>query len=163
MKRPAAALGLAGTVVGAAGLIGWMMVSGDGREVARGRALYAVHCSSCHGAQLQGQPDWQSRRPDGRLPAPPHDERGHTWHHADEVLVGIIQDGLKPYAGQNYDSDMPAFRGILSEQRIRDILSFIKSSWPQREQEFQAQMTSSTTETASATERGKNRNDRRSD
>jgi hypothetical protein len=26
------------------------------------------------------------RKPDGKLPAPPHDASGHTWHHADAQL-----------------------------------------------------------------------------
>jgi mono/diheme cytochrome c family protein len=46
----------------------------SGGERAR---IYAVHCASCHGAELQGQPVWQSRRPNGRLPAPRQDERAH--------------------------------------------------------------------------------------
>ena len=27
------------------------------------------------------------RLPNGRLPAPPHDVSGHTWHHPDQVLI----------------------------------------------------------------------------
>lgn len=149
MKPHAVAIGFAGTVVAAAVAGGWMMMSGEGRAVARGRTLYTAHCASCHGAQLQGQPNWQSVQPNGRLPAPPHDAGGHTWHHSDEVLVGIVQEGLKPYAGENYESDMPAFRGILTIQQAGDIILFIKSHWPAREREFQARVTRSTPEPAS--------------
>ena len=35
-----------------------------------GQSLYETNCASCHGAQLEGQPDWMSRLPNGRLPAP---------------------------------------------------------------------------------------------
>ena len=55
----------------------------DAAQVARGEALYAKHCASCHGANLEGQPDWKKRLANGRLPAPPHDMTGHTWHHPD--------------------------------------------------------------------------------
>ena len=52
-------------------------------QSASGAAVYVKHCASCHGANREGQPNWRERRPDGRLPAPPHDASGHTWHHAD--------------------------------------------------------------------------------
>ena len=49
--------------------------------VTHGAQIYAAACASCHGADLEGQPNWRFRNADGRLPAPPHDETGHTWHH----------------------------------------------------------------------------------
>ena len=47
----------------------------DTALVSAGKTVYATHCAACHGAQLEGQPDWRHAGPDGRLPAPPHDER----------------------------------------------------------------------------------------
>lgn len=107
-------------------------------RIARGRSLYASHCAMCHGKNLEGQPDWQTRLPTGRLPAPPHDASGHTWHHPDSVLIGITRDGLKPYAGADYESDMPAFAGILNDEEIEAVIAFIRSTWPEREREYQA-------------------------
>src|SRR5205807_2276140 len=49
----------------------------DAALVARGKAIYAEHCAACHGANLEGQANWRSRLPNGRLPAPPHDASGH--------------------------------------------------------------------------------------
>ena len=60
-------------------------------QLVTGRQLYVAHCASCHGANLEGQANWQTRRPDGKLPAPPHDATGHTWHHADRVLFDITR------------------------------------------------------------------------
>jgi mono/diheme cytochrome c family protein len=94
-----------------------------------GARLYAEHCAACHGVNLEGQPRWQHRREDGRLPAPPHDASGHTWHHPDAQLVEIIKHGparLIP----GYESDMPGFAGLLTDEEIRAILGFIKASWP---------------------------------
>jgi hypothetical protein len=63
----------------------------DAQLVASGARVYAQHCASCHGANLEGQPNWKDRLPNGRLPAPPHDASRHTCHHADEVLFDITR------------------------------------------------------------------------
>jgi mono/diheme cytochrome c family protein len=106
----------------------------DAAKVALGQKVYAQHCAACHGARLEGQPEWQRRLPNGRLPAPPHDESGHTWHHTDEVLFGITRRGLvPPYAPPGYPSDMPAVEGKLSDDEIWAVLSFIASHWKTRE------------------------------
>lgn len=101
-----------------------------------GQALYLRYCASCHGANLEGQPNWMVRLPNGRLPAPPHDETGHTWHHSDEQLLRIVSDGLAAIA-PGYETDMPAFGGKLDDQEIIAILDYIKQSWPDREREIQ--------------------------
>ena len=102
--------------------------------------LYAEHCASCHGAKLEGEPNWMERKPGGRLPAPPHDASGHTWHHADAQLFGIVKNGVTPYAGPGYQSDMPAFKAILSDDEILAVLAYIKQSWPQDIQNQQRQI-----------------------
>jgi len=95
-----------------------------------GRQIYVQHCVSCHGLKLEGQPDWRKPLANGRMPAPPHDDTGHTWHHPDEVLFGITKHGLvPPYAPPGYHSDMPAFRGVLSDSEIRAVLAYIASRW----------------------------------
>jgi mono/diheme cytochrome c family protein len=115
---------------------------GDTARVALGQRVYAQHCASCHGAKLEGQPEWRSRLPNGRLPAPPHDETGHTWHHADALLFAITKQGLvPPYAPAGYESDMPAFGQTLSDEEIWAVLAYIKSHWTSREvREARAQM-----------------------
>ncbi len=106
----------------------------DAALTARGQALYAMHCAACHGANLEGQADWRQRLPSGRMPAPPHDDSGHTWHHPDKVLFGITKEGLVPgrYAPPGYASDMPAFGKTLADQDIRAVLAFIQSRWSSR-------------------------------
>jgi mono/diheme cytochrome c family protein len=106
----------------------------DAAKVALGQKLYAQHCASCHGANLEGQPNWRQRLPNGRMPAPPHDETGHTWHHPDRVLFGITKNGLvPPYATADYQSDMPAFRDQLSDAEIWAVLAYLKTRWKTRE------------------------------
>lgn len=115
----------------------------DRAAVARGKELYATHCASCHGAKLEGQPEWRKRMPNGRLPAPPHDESGHTWHHPDSVLVDIVKNGLVPgrTAPEGYQSDMPAFGKALSDADIEAVLAYIKSTWRQEALANQKNMT----------------------
>jgi mono/diheme cytochrome c family protein len=111
----------------------------DARQVERGQLVYQRFCALCHGAKLEGQPEWRTRKPDGKLPAPPHDETGHTWHHPDELLFGIIKHGLvPPYAPPNYKSDMPAWGGTLKDDDIWAVLAYIKSRWPEETRKIQA-------------------------
>lgn len=103
----------------------------DPAQVARGAAIYRAHCAQCHGERLEGEPDWQVRRPSGELPAPPHDASGHTWHHSDEQLFGIVKHGMARFAPPDYKTAMPSFVGTLSDADIRAVLAFIKASWPE--------------------------------
>ena len=105
----------------------------NAEQLARGEKLYAQHCAACHGAKLEGQPNWRQPLPNGRMPAPPHDESGHTWHHTDAVLFGITKHGMAGYAPPGYQSDMPAFAGTLSDEEIRAVLAFIAGHWKTKE------------------------------
>lgn len=70
--------------------------------------------------------------PDGSLKAPPHDETGHTWHHQDDLLFRITKLGTAKAVGlENFNSNMPAFEGVLTETEIIAVLSWIKAQWPQ--------------------------------
>jgi len=110
-------------------------------DLSLGKSIYAQHCAACHGAKLEGQPDWRRRLPNGRLPAPPHDDSGHTWHHPDDVLFGITKHGLvPPYAPRDYESDMPAFTGKLSDDEIRAVLAYIGSHWSSEVWKLRAEM-----------------------
>lgn len=103
----------------------------NSKLVAWGESVYAGHCAACHGARLEGQADWRRPGPDGRLPAPPHDESGHTWHHDDRYLIQVVERGI--VAGEHrpsdYQGNMPAFGRTLEREEIVAVLSFIKSHW----------------------------------
>ncbi|MEK7231778.1 MAG: c-type cytochrome [Pseudomonadota bacterium] len=116
---------------------------GNTQQVARGKSVYAQYCMACHGVRLEGQPNWQEKLPSGRMPAPPHDASGHTWHHPDAMLFGMTKYGLVPgkYAPPGYQSDMPAFGGMLSDEQIWAVLAYIKSSWPPDIRRTQQEMT----------------------
>lgn len=111
--------------------------------VMQGKAIYTNNCAACHGESLQGQPNWRERMPNGKLPAPPHDKTGHTWHHPDAMLVDMVRNGLVPgkTAPAGYVSDMPAYGGILSDDEIIAVLTYIKSTWPPKVLEAQKEVT----------------------
>ena len=84
---------------------------------------------------LEGQANWRSRNEDGTLPAPPHDETGHTWYHETKMLFEYTKLGgqvtLEAVGVKNFTSGMPAFGDVLTDEQIWEVLSYIRSTWPQ--------------------------------
>ena len=127
-----------------AGLLGAICVAVIEKDAlaqdVNGQELYVEHCASCHGVNLEGQPNWRTRLSSGRMPAPPHDETGHTWHHADDQLFQITKQGIEALAPKGYESDMLGFGDVLSDDEIWAVLTFIKSTWPDKIRETQAKI-----------------------
>jgi mono/diheme cytochrome c family protein len=133
-----------GALVGVAVIIGGISFFGPGSSdeqnvelrpddlqlVALGKKVYDANCASCHGKKLEGEANWRQRGADGLLPAPPHDENGHTWHHPDALLFALTKYGPAAMAGDDYKSAMPGFENTLSDEEIIASLSYIKSRWP---------------------------------
>ena len=110
---------------------GALLKPSNPQVVATGQAVYADNCASCHGAELEGQPNWRSLGSDGRLPAPPHDKTGHTWHHDGDTLFRLTKHGTGALVGDpDYESNMPIYEDVLSDDEIIAVLSYIKSTWP---------------------------------
>ena len=114
----------------------------DKALVQLGKAVYLEHCASCHGVNLEGQPNWQIRDENDLLPAPPHDETGHTWHHPDKTLFDMVKLGPANII-EGYESTMPGYADILSDEEIRASLSYIASTWPEKVKARQKQMNDS--------------------
>jgi mono/diheme cytochrome c family protein len=114
----------------------------DPDTVALGRTVYTENCAVCHGANLEGHPDWKTPNEDGSYRPPPHDASGHTWHHPDSVLIETIRLGGSRLAGNLAGlSNMPAFGEVLSDEEIAAVLTYIKSSWPAEERQYQWEAT----------------------
>ena len=108
-----------------------------------GERLYIQQCASCHGVNLEGQPDWKLQNEDGSFRAPPHDESGHTWHHGDRTLLDAIRLGGARFNDLNIGgtSNMPAFDEVLSDEEITAVLAYIKSTWTEENQAWQQEAT----------------------
>ncbi len=103
----------------------------DAKTIALGKVTYAKHCASCHGANGEGQPGWETQSTPERPLAPPHDETGHTWEHADRATFRYIKTGLLDnictFLG---NTGMPKFVNILSDEEIKATIAYIVSRWP---------------------------------
>lgn len=109
--------------------------------IAQGKLLYSQYCSACHGANLEGEPNWQQPSETGLFKSPPHDQTGHTWHHGDQYLFDRIKFGVTNWPDLQGRSTMPAFESQLIDEEIWAILTYIKSTWPEDIQAQQAQRT----------------------
>ena len=112
------------------------------RSIHTGQILYVTNCASCHGINLEGQPNWRSSNGDGILPAPPHDATGHTWHHDNALLFEYTKFGgqgaLETRGITDFNSGMPAFKDVISDEDIWNVLAYIRSICPERNQKTQA-------------------------
>ncbi len=114
----------------------------DPNEIALGKAMYDLHCSECHGADLKGEADWRQQNEDGTFRAPPHDASGHTWHHSDRLLLEAVKLGGQRYSANiGGTSTMPAYEDVLTESEITAVLTYIKSHWPDDLRTVQWQVT----------------------
>ena len=111
----------------------------ESNQVARGRQVYLQHCGSCHGPNAEGAPNWQKPDARGNLPAPPHDDTGHTWRHSDQELAMIIRNGLRDPFNKTPELTMPPFDGQLSDKDIADVIAYFKSLWSLEHRQFQEQ------------------------
>jgi len=82
--------------------------------------------------------DWRQRDAEGYLPAPPHDETGHTWYHRDDLLFEITKYGASVVIGdKDYNTLIPVYAGLIPDSDIVAVLSYIKSRWPEEERQYQ--------------------------
>jgi len=89
-----------------------------------GKAVYAVSCRTCHGANLEGGASSGA----GQVP-PPLDATGHAWLHSDADLFEMVKYGLAD-CGADASPTMPPLGSHLDDESIRAALAYIKSTWP---------------------------------
>lgn len=94
-------------------------------HVEGGEWLYQHHCAQCHGADLAGNPAWQTDLADGSHLPPPLDGKGKAWQYSEQELIKTIKEG------RNLDKPifMPSFKNGLADWEISFIVTYMKSKW----------------------------------
>lgn len=92
------------------------------REVLdRGAKVYERHCASCHGDRGQGTPEGQP---------PLAGNRAVVMASAHNVVQAVRQGGFAPTtAGNPRPFGMPPFAGVLSDEEIAAVASYLRQSW----------------------------------
>jgi mono/diheme cytochrome c family protein len=88
---------------------------------ARGAAIYAANCSSCHGSDGKGFAPY----------LPPVAGNPTTMDDDPSSLVNLVLNGSAPLVvtGTPDPYRMPQFRVQLSDQQIADVLTFVRAGW----------------------------------
>jgi mono/diheme cytochrome c family protein len=86
-----------------------------------GGAIYIANCSSCHQTDGKGVP--------GAFPP----LAGNPVVTGNPVaVVAIVKNGLEGRLvvnGQAYSGIMPGWRGLLSDEQLADVITYIRGSW----------------------------------
>ncbi|MDE2481771.1 MAG: cytochrome b N-terminal domain-containing protein [bacterium] len=109
--EPAAAAETTGSAAATGG------AAAGGADLAHGQQVFSQNCSSCHGANGQGQ----------AMVAPPL--AGNPMVTGDpKAVIGVLVNGLhgQTIMGQSYAAQMPAWKGQLSTKDIADVISYIR-------------------------------------
>jgi mono/diheme cytochrome c family protein len=93
-------------------------------QAERGKTVFANNCAVCHGKNAEATPHWKTLDANGHYPPPPLNGSAHAWHHPLAILGRTIYLGGAPVGGQ-----MPAFKGVLSETDMIDVIAHFQSYW----------------------------------
>ncbi len=116
-----------------------VMTSGDGgktwttyenyekaipKEIAKGQQLFEDNCQACHGEKGIGEnPGNPEAKDEYGFLAPALNNDTHGWHHSDRGIVNTVLEG------SSRNQRMIAWKEILSNEEVLDILAYIKSLW----------------------------------
>lgn len=105
-----------------------------------GETDYNTICGHCHGYQGEGQlaSTIENTMNIGMHTVPALNADGDTWQHPDQLLVRVIQEGVQNPLNQ---FQMPAFGAELSEERIANLLAYIRLWWTDDQRAHQRDVT----------------------
>jgi mono/diheme cytochrome c family protein len=100
-------------------------LSDQPEQVKAGAAVFQQHCASCHGFSGQGN------GPAANNAVPPPANLAWLMHtpmsRSDPYVYWTIAEG-----GEQFASEMPAFKNTLSKTQIWQVISFIRKGLPER-------------------------------
>ncbi len=90
-------------------------------QVAAGQQVFSQNCSTCHGANGQGQPGV----------APPLSKNPFVTGDPN-AIINVVKNGLhgQTVMGQTYGAPMPAWKSSLSKKDIANVITFIRGGLP---------------------------------
>lgn len=100
---------------GASNASGATTLPGDPQN---GATVYAQNCTTCHGAGLEGGIGATLNPIDRSL-------RGVSNPLDPAFLIDVISNGREPQAGDPKQAPMPAWKGKLTDQQIKDVAAYI--------------------------------------
>lgn len=105
-----------------------------------GKQQYDLRCGHCHGYAGEGQLE---RTIDntlnlGMLTVPAHNATGHTWQHADDLLIKVIQEGVVNPLDQ---FPMPPFQDVMTLTEIKSVIRYMKLWWTDEQRAYQEKVT----------------------
>ena len=89
--------------------------------LALGERLFQANCASCHGVSGEGHTD------ENQI-APAVNGSEHAWHHGDEQILGMIQNGGR---------FMPAVGAEWTQEEREAVWVYAKHWWTPEQREFQ--------------------------
>lgn len=104
-----------------------------------GSQVYNAQCVQCHGIDLQGHPNWKTSNSKGVLAPPPLDASGQAWQRSDQELFIYTLRGGQAKMPDGLKSGMPGFGDLLNTRDIWAVLSYVKSSWPEKIRKIQSE------------------------
>lgn len=90
----------------------------------QGGSLFRKNCAQCHGNLAQGGPNWRQANSKGKMPPPPLNGTGHTWHHSKTALAQTIRNGTLHIGGS-----MPPWRSTMTDKEIDMTIDWFQSRW----------------------------------
>jgi cytochrome c6 len=89
------------------GLLALLPLSVYAADPGNGQRIYLVNCAGCHGQDGISE-----------MPQAPNLARYDIFTKPDPVLIGTIRSGRNM---------MPSFLGVLSDQEMRDVISYVRT------------------------------------
>ena len=91
-----------------------------------GKKTIRIFAQGCHGANLEGQPNWRDFKKMGACRHHRMMKLGTPWHHDTEMLFNYTKLGgqatLEAVGVNNYLSGMPAFEELLSDLELGNFI-----------------------------------------